>query len=105
MSTPSLAERPSWVRPLWIAQKLPAGSFWNVTRKPTSTRPCVPIGEPTGGGPESAPGDIIGGGEKTGGGATPPWAIGGRPGIIGGGAAIPPFDDGIIGGGAPNPTA
>ena len=36
MSTPSVAERPSWILPLWIAQKLPPGSFWKVTKKRTT---------------------------------------------------------------------
>ena len=52
MPSPPLA-RPSCARPLWIAQKLPPGSFWDVTRKPTST--LGPDGMATGG--AAAPGE------------------------------------------------
>jgi hypothetical protein len=68
----------------------PPGSFWKVTRKPTRTLGPVAT---DGGGPDSAPGVIMGGAETIGGGATPP----GRPRLPGtmGGAA----------GGCPKETA
>jgi hypothetical protein len=56
------------MRPLCRGQKLPLASFWKVTRKPMSTREAA--GDATGAaaGPESDPGEIMGGAATTGGG-------------------------------------